>query len=237
MVPIVPNASGLAGRIATCIHCIRPPESRSSTILTKSKSPTLTPPLVDHGVAPRPARRSGHQRSPPRRRAPGRGRPARRSPRRPGRGAYGRLESRIWPGRSGSAALDELVTRRQHADPSAWEHGHRTGCPRLASTPRWPGVEPRAGREHQLPGRDVVARFADVVAGADGTADRRPWWCPSAHRLPAGTAIPCVGVLDHDDGVSSGRHRGTGEDPDRLARADEPARAVRRRRSCRSPPA
>ena len=41
-----PNANGLAGRMATCIHRIVPALSFSSTTRTRSRSPTLTPPLV-----------------------------------------------------------------------------------------------------------------------------------------------------------------------------------------------
>ena len=46
---MVPNASGLAGLMATCIQRMSP--MRSSTTFTKSKSPMLTPPLVTSGVA------------------------------------------------------------------------------------------------------------------------------------------------------------------------------------------
>ena len=46
---MVPKASGLAGRMATCIQRISP--RRSSTTLTKSKSPMLTPAAGDEGIA------------------------------------------------------------------------------------------------------------------------------------------------------------------------------------------
>ena len=137
----IPNANGLAGLMAICIHRIGSDDCalrRLSTTLMKSKSPMLTPPLVtsaSHRLSPsviRCAISTSSSRTKPRSSG---SQPASRT--RPSR--VSRFESLIWPGPSGvgastnSSPVDSTPTTGRRQVSTSW-------MPMLASTPRCPAT-------------------------------------------------------------------------------------------------
>ena len=116
-----------------------------------------------------------------------------------------RLESRIWPGASGPAGLDELVAGGQDADPRPGvdEHLGHTDPGQHAEVP---GADHLAGGEHRIADAEVVASLANRLAGGH----LRPQGDPRAVVEPGR-------ALDHEHGVGPGRHRRPGEDAHRLA--------------------
>ena len=203
----MPKASGLAGLIATCIQRMSP--MRSSTTLTKSKSPMLTPPLVTSAshVGQRPARATAvmaasssrdqaevdRRRSPPRRTSA--------EQRRAGWSRGSGPAAAAPPPSTSSSPVESTPTR------GPAEHRHALaarGWPARRGG-RAPSTVP--GANTTWPGGEVVAGRADVVAR------------PTRPLRSTTTPSPSAAVsLDHHDGVGAVGHRRAGHDPDRLAR-------------------
>ncbi len=132
----------------------------------------------------------------------------------------GRLESRIWPGRSGVGPLDQLVAGGQHADPGRREHLD-PGESQAGQHPEVARREDRGRLEDGLAGPQVVARGPDVVAHGGRHLDdhgvTRPLgrWAIDRGR----------GALHHDHRVGARRQGRPGHDADGLPGTDgEPGR-------------
>ena len=180
---------------------------RSSTTLTTSKSPMLTPPLVTTASQDAAASSIGRgegglvvadEAEVDRASAPACATRA---------SSIGRLHSRIWPGRERPTALDQLVAGREDADPGrGGPPPART--PMLASTPRWAGRSTVPAVRTTSPARTSSPVRRTASPGATGTAEAHP------------VAVEHLAVLDHDHGVGAVGHRRAGHDPQGLARAD-----------------
>ena len=203
-----PKANGLAGRIAICIQRMSP--MRSSTTLTKSKSPMDTPPLVSMAsqvAAPSLDGRGdgglvvGDQ-------AEVDGLPARLRDQGEERR---RFESRIWPGRR--AARPPRPARRRWRARRPAAGGARAPRPRRC----WParrGGRRRAPRPARTPRRRRARRRRPA-------APPRPTGTAASMADPRAVVEPAR-ALDHHDGVGAGGHRRAGHDPHRLARPERP---------------
>ena len=112
------------------------------------------------------------------------------------------------------AALHQLVAGRAHADPRARET-QDLGDVEAGEHPEVRRREQGARVEHALPGFEIAAGRAHVIAVRRGREDRDRT-SPSARVQ-----------LDHHDGVGTRGHRRAGHDPDRLAGSDSERSAPR----------
>ena len=206
-----PNTKGLAGRAATCIQRASSRRwPRAAPTFTRSRSPTLTPPLVTTACAP--LRGSGRtpRAARSRRRPRCRGRP-RRTPRRaPGRAGVVPVGVADLAGPKGPPGADSSspVEARPPPRPGVHEHPSRRGrrARRMCA-----GVSGVADLEHRgSPGRDVFAHGRTAV---------RPR--PRGSMTTVASPSSEWGLLDHAGGrqVGAGWDRRPGHDAHRLHRA------------------
>ena len=181
----VPNAKGLAGRMAICIQRMSP---RSSTTFTKSKSPMLTPPLVTRAShrrgAPRMAAATASRR---RERARGRRPRTRLAPERAERMAVGvpDLARRSGARRTSSSPVESTPTRGA-------SHDHGLG-------------HADAGQHADVGGGQHRARRRSTTSPAGRRRRQGGCGCPAAPRprRARGRHRPASGRLDHHDGVGA----------------------------------
>ena len=202
-----PNANGFAGRMATCIHRIFPALSFSRTTRTRSRSPTLTPPLVmmashvDAADDSNSTRRDSSSPTIPR------SMPSHPSRRTRARRVW-RLASRILPGGSGpdpeksSSPVESTPTRGR-----GWTSTLESAL--IGQNAQVGGSEDGSRRGDDIADGDIASRLADEVTSLQLTSDD--------DAAPIGGRF---GLFDHAHGVGSGWERCTGHDARRLARAD-----------------
>ena len=150
-----PNASGLAGRMATCIQRMSP--IRSSTTLTRSMSPIDTPPL-DSTASQLVAPRSMASMWRPRRRARAPGRRAGRPPGPPAPAASAGCCR--GSGRAAATAGPSRARRRSRSRPPRPGVGEHLADAKRCHHPHPGGRHLVAGAEHPLARLHVLARRA-----------------------------------------------------------------------------
>jgi hypothetical protein len=205
--PKTPKASGFAGLMATCIQRIFPAHSFSSTTRTRSRSPTLTPPLVMMASQRDAAEDNDSTRADS------------SSPTDPEVDALPPLapeecQEGVTVGVADPAggerarSGEQLVAGGEHADPRPAVHPHPEGA-LIGDDAQVGRTKCGSGYGDDVPDGHVAAGLADERTRLQRTSD---------HDVAAvGFRF---GLFDHADRVSSGRKGGAGHDARRLARPD-----------------